>query len=429
MSRYQQFIYQDYQFDKDSKILNLTYSYDNKLVFHEQFYFNFEFIKDINYDLLDLAFQSLFIMAGVSYYKMYLAPEIILNKVKLDQLSADFFSRTFEQGLGEFFYINHLPINKKINFPVDKSFTLKKPPIINLQGVLVAIGGGKDSILSVEILKKSANISTWNLGHNTQLQPLTTFVGLDNLSVERHIDPSITKYNDIDAYNGHIPISAIFATVGVVIALLSGKAEIIVSNEHSASEPTLVYNNQPVNHQYSKSLGFEIDFQKYLKHVFGNSINYYSILRPLNELRIAELFSPYFDQYRPYFSSCNRAFTQDSDHLYWCGECAKCAFTFLIFTPFIEQDNLVNLWGRNLLLDHKLDKTYAQLLGIAGDKPLDCVGEIRECRAAMRLAQRTYPSLAKYQFDLPDDYDWRQLHSHSMPQTTYETLLDFLDQS
>lgn len=427
MSSYQQFIYQDYQFDQDSKILELTYAYDDKLVFHEQFHFDFEFIKDINHELLDRAFQSLFIMAGVSYYKMYLAKEIIVHKVKLDQLSADFFSRTFEQGLGEFFYVNHLPINQKITFPVDKSFKPSKPPKVNPQGKLVAIGGGKDSLLSIEILKGLGDISSWNLGHDLQLQPLTTFIGLDNFSVKRHLDPSITEHNANGAYNGHIPISAIFATVGVVIALLSGKAEIIVSNEHSASEPTLIYHNQPINHQYSKSLGFEIDFQNYLKHIFGTSISYYSILRPLSELRIAELFSPYFDRYRPYFSSCNRAFTQDSNHLYWCGECAKCAFTFLILTPFIEQSNLEKLWGKNLLLDPKLDRTYAQLLGIAGDKPLDCVGEIRECRAAMRLAQKVYPTLDKYQFDLPDDYDWRQLQPHSMPQESYRALLDFLD--
>src|SRR5690606_11803653 len=112
-------------------------------------------------------------------------------------------------------------------------------------------------------------------------------------------------------------------------------------------------------------------------------------LRPLSELRIAELFAKVgFEKYKSLFSSCNRAFVLESKSMSWCGECSKCAFTFLILSPFIDQPELEKLWGgNNLLLDPSLEATYRQLLGIEGDKPLDCVGEIKESRAAMRLAQ------------------------------------------
>jgi hypothetical protein len=89
---------------------------------------------------------------------------------------------------------------------------------------------------------------------------------------------------------------------------------------------------------------------------------------------------------------------------------------FLAMTPFIARGKLEALWGgKNLLLDPSLEPTYRQLLGIEGDKPLECVGEIKESRAAMRLAQQQYPELMKYEFELPEDYDFRALAPHSMP--------------
>jgi hypothetical protein len=78
--------------------------------------------------------------------------------------------------------------------------------------------------------------------------------------------------------------------------------------------------------------------------------------------------------------------------------------------------------GKNLLLDEALVTTYRNLLGIEGEKPLECVGEIKESRAAMRLAQQTYPELQTYQFELPADYDFRAWQSHSMPAELFEQL-------
>jgi UDP-N-acetyl-alpha-D-muramoyl-L-alanyl-L-glutamate epimerase len=212
------------------------------------------------------------------------------------------------------------------------------------------------------------------------------------------------------AYNGHIPISAIFASVGTIVAILTGKCDVVMSNEYSANEPTLEYQGVAINHQYSKSQEFERDYQKLLSILFGDSIRYYSLLRPYSEVRIAELFSQSaFDKYKDVFSSCNRAFVHTSDRMSWCGECSKCAFTFLALSPFIERSQLEAIWGgKNLLLDPELQATYKQLLGIEGDKPLDCVGEVKESRAAMRMAQEKYPELKDlYSFELPEDYDFR----------------------
>jgi hypothetical protein len=138
----------------------------------------------------------------------------------------------------------------------------------------------------------------------------------------------------------------------------------------------------------------------------------------LSEVRIAELFARIgFDTYHDVFSSCNRAFTHDSNHIFWDGTCPKCAFIFLALTPFVPQEKLEALFsGKNLLQDPLLEQTYRQLLGIEGDKPLECVGEVKESRAAMRLAAQIYPELTnKYQFELPASYDYRALGTHHMP--------------
>jgi hypothetical protein len=164
-------------------------------------------------------------------------------------------------------------------------------------------------------------------------------------------------------------------------------------------------------------LEFEKDFQTYSHRWFGDNPRYYSLLRPLSEVRIAELFADHgFEKYKSVFSSCNRAFTHISNHMFWCGECPKCAFTFLVLSPFVEQEKLEVLFGgKNLLLSADREPTYQQILGIEGSKPLDCVGEIKESRAAMRLMQAKYPQLNKFVFDLPENYNYKHLNDHSMP--------------
>lgn len=416
--KYRSFIFQDYFFDAEAKTLYLNYSLDDTLVFAETYRFNFQFTK---YDpkLLEVALTTLFYMAGVSYYKTYLPPKIIPSKQHpLDPSMAGFFDRTYQQGLREFFMTNNLPIDHPINFPVTSPAVTSvhsKPR----EGLLVGLGGGKDSLVTVELLRQQGvPFSTWSVGHQQQLQPLVKSIGSNHYWVERVWDRQLLDLNGRDALNGHVPISAILASVGMVVGVLSGTRDIVVSNEHSANEPTMFKNHLPVNHQYSKSQLFEEDFQQYLQHVCGNALRYYSFLRPLSELKIAELFSTLgFDKYQEVFSSCNRAFTHDSHHISWCGECPKCAFVFLALTPFIEKDKLQALWdGKNLLQDTHLEKTYQQLLGITGDKPFECVGEIKESRSAMRLASKIYANLSKkYAFDIPAKYSYKTQQSHAMP--------------
>lgn len=422
MSKYQQFIFKDYVFSPENKVLTLNYSLDGNLAFSEIYKFDFDFVS---YDpiILDKVLQMLFLMAGVSYYKTYIPPEIVIQKSQLDKESADFFGKTYQKGLGEFFYKNNLDPNTPINFPVSGIDNQPVSTSLN-DGLLVSIGGGKDSLVSIELLRSQPKVATWSVGHRSQLEPLVQRIGLPHFWVERTWDRQLLELNETDAYNGHIPISAIYACIGVIVAILSGYRDVVVSNESSASEPNFTYKGTLINHQYSKSLEFEQDFQKYLIYHFTNGPRHYSFLRPFSELRISEFFAKTsFDKYKNVFTSCNRAFVHTSDSVFWCGECPKCAFVFLTLTPFVDRKKLESLWGgKNLLLDLSLEPTYKQLLGITGKKPLECVGEIKEARTAMELAKKQYPELEKYRYELPVDYDYRALSTNAMPQEIFKIL-------
>ncbi len=429
MSKYNKFIFKRYAFDPTSKTLELYYSFDDSLDFCEKFIFDFEY-TDYNQEILDKALFSLFLMAGISYYKAYLPANIEIENNHLNEQLGPFFERTYESGLGEFFYNNKISPNRKIVFPTKESPSSIINSNQNNHNKLVGIGGGKDSLLTLEILKKiNPEITTWSLGHKSQLKPLIETMATKHLFVKRQLDNKIIDLNSQDAMNGHIPISAILACTGTIVSILSGTSEAVVSNEKSANEPTLEYLGMKINHQYSKSSVFEKDYQEYLSLSIDNYSSYYSFLRPLGELFIAELFSKIgFMKYKTVFSSCNKAFTQESDHIFWCGQCPKCAFTFLIFTPFIEKTELEKLWhGKNLLLEPSLEKTYLNLLGIDGEKPLDCVGEIRESRLAMEMSKKKYPELNKYIFKLDDDYDYREIGPDLMPEETRKVLLSAIN--
>lgn len=420
--KYQTFAFKGYAFDAARKTLELHYGYDTALNFTETFRFDFDFAT---YDpaVFDAAVQQLFFMAGVSYYKAFLAPEIVVETGQIDDALKSFLDETYQHGLGEFFYVNKLDPRTPIDFPTNAA-TLPQLSASG-EGLLVGIGGGKDSLVSVELLRNSGlDVATWSLNHRPQLTPLVERIGLTHYWVEREWDKQLLTLNEQGAFNGHVPISAIIACVGTVVAILSGHRDHVVSNEQSANEPTLEYEGVAINHQYSKSQAFEQGYQALLYARFGDGLRYYSLLRPLSELRIAELFSrSSFDTYHDVFSSCNRAFTHESSRMFWDGTCPKCAFVYLALTPFVAPEKVQALFsGKNLLLEPGLEPTYRQLLGIEGDKPLECVGEVKESRAAMREAQKTHPELAKYQFEIPASYDFRALASHHMPEEIWQII-------
>ena len=73
-----------------------------------------------------------------------------------------------------------------------------------------------------------------------------------------------------------------------LIAVLAGRSAVIASNEASASHGNATWHGIDVNHQWSKSLEFERLFGKWLDRDRNGGPEYFSLLRPLSELRIVK---------------------------------------------------------------------------------------------------------------------------------------------
>lgn len=387
------FEFLDWQFSPDSGQLKLNY-YDSQYgSFSEQFIFpkaselSCAKIKQS----LDAAINCLHWMVGVSYYKTSLAQEIRFTHILPNQQQAAWLTQTWQSGLAELAHENKLPWLDYIVFPSHACPSNKINLDLSLRS-LVAIGGGKDSMVSIELLKGvSEDMSLFMVGQSDFIQSVAAKTSVPLVQVKRTVDPRLKLANDKGAFNGHVPITAINSCVAVVTALICNYDSVIFSNERSADAGNIKDDQgRWINHQYSKSFEFELAWQSIINNDIAVDLNYFSLLRPFSELAIVKKFAN-LKQYFPYFSSCNRNFhltgSQNQDK-HWCGECPKCAFVFLCLAPFIPRDQLLGIFGKNLFADIQLHDLFTALLGIKGQKPFECVGEEQECRMALRMVSQ-----------------------------------------
>ncbi len=334
------------------------------------------------------ALQLLHLIAGVSYYKAGVPPGIRIEGAGIDGQTARFMDALYLHGLGEFAYHNKLDLRERIRFPAKPGASAAPATACGLpRRTLVPIGGGKDSLVSVELLKRAGDPATavW-IGNSALIQSCAERTDLPMLNIGRAISPLLFEYNRAGAWNGHIPVTAINSAILVLAALLYGFDAVAFSNERSASSATLEYDGIEVNHQWSKGWAFEMAFRAELHRRVATDLDYYSLLRPLSELAVAARFAR-SSHYDDVFSSCNRNFRilgpKPSDR--WCGQCPKCHFVFLALAPFVPKPRLLKIFGRNLLDDPAQTAGFDALIEYRDHKPFECVGEGRESRAAMAL--------------------------------------------
>jgi hypothetical protein len=207
--------------------------------------------------------------------------------------------------------------------------------------------------------------------------------GLPIIRAGRQIDPLLFRSKELGFLNGHVPVTGILSAIAILAAVLDDRDAVVMSNEWSASIPTLEHDGRSVNHQWSKS----IDFERAFREVTTGLPDYFSALRDRTELWVGEKFAA-LTSYHSSFRSCNRAFQLEKsrrlDH--WCGECDKCCFIDLILAPFMPAEALQEVFDGNEPLENAtLVPKFQGLLG-SGTKPFECVGEVNECRAAALLA-------------------------------------------
>ncbi len=337
------------------------------------------------------ALRLLHLIAGTSYYKAGVPKDIVVVGEPLDVATARFLDQVYLHGLAEFAYQNKLDLRDRIRFPHGAVEAASAPALKLSRRTLVPIGGGKDSLVSVEMLKRMGEPATavW-VGDSALIAACAQRTRLPMLNLKRRLAPELFEYNRLGAYNGHIPVTAINSAIALCAAILYDFDAIAFSNERSASEATLEYDGQPVNHQWSKSFEFERALREHVASHIATDLDYFSLLRPWSELAVASAFARE-SRYDDVFSSCNRNFRirgeRPADR--WCGQCPKCHFVFLALAPFVAKPRLLNIFGRNLLDDLALAPGFDALLEYREHKPFECVGEGRESRAAMfSLTQR-----------------------------------------
>ena len=370
---------------------------------------------------------------GVSYYKLKAPENIDAIALQLTTDAQKLIQDVYENGLGEFYARNEIKRFGKINYFFRNTENVA-PTNAESSDALVLIGGGKDSLLSVNILDK-LEFDYTPFAVNPKGPILSSIERMDQtpLYVRRYLDKEMLRLNNEPGFfNGHVPSTAINSIIATLIAILYQKSDIVLSNERSASEGNLAFDGREVNHQHSKSLAFEKLFLRALNSVSGGSIAYYSLLRPFSELDIAARFSE-TTRFDGAFSSCNQNFKQDANGpALWCGNCPKCHFVSLIFAPFMSPSRLTSIVGVNVLDDPAKLPEMRELSGLAGHKPWECVGEILEAAAAlwhlsgdkdwqnMAVVSALKPQLEQFYGAAKLETAWRELmtpsNEHAIPE-------------
>ncbi|TDC45467.1 hypothetical protein E1258_30335, partial [Micromonospora sp. KC207] len=341
--------------------------------------------SDATVATLGRVLELLHVVAGVSYYKAA-APRRLVLPAPLGEAAAALVAAVYTKGLAEYAYRNQLPHVLELTPEIPAGSV---PPARGYDNSdlrpLSAVGGGKDSIVSLEALRRAGlDPVPFSVNPNHVIVAVNEASGLAPLSARRRIDPVLFDLNAAGARNGHIPVTAINSLIAVATAVLNRLGPVVMSNERSASDPNLVWNGHEINHQWSKGVEAEGLLRAALAEHAGLTEPYFSLLRSLSELHIARLFAE-IDRYDDVVTSCNAAFKLRDASERWCRDCPKCRFVFLAMAPFMPRERVVRIFGGDLLADETQIPGYRELLGVDGHKPFECVGEVEESVVALSL--------------------------------------------
>lgn len=336
----------------------------------------------------EAALELLHLVAGVSYYKTSLPHRMRIESAALDAGQRRFLQTLYVDGLGEFGVRNEIDVASRVNFleatcadaPVRQASKASLP-----RRSAVLIGGGKDSLVSVEALRKSGEpMVLFAVNPKKPILDCAAASGLPFIRVERHLDPLLFELNASGALNGHVPITAIVSFIAVAASFVEGFDAVILSNERSADQGNMVSNGREINHQYSKTTAAERDIASMIASHIHGGLDYFSLLRPLSEAHIAALMARE-TRYDSAFTSCNRAFQLNpkTPPARWCGDCPKCRFSFLMLAAPMGRARIECAFGKNMLDDETQLTGFEELVGLSGHKPWECVGEIAESGAAL----------------------------------------------
>jgi UDP-N-acetyl-alpha-D-muramoyl-L-alanyl-L-glutamate epimerase len=393
-------------YDVKDDTLSFLYHYEDESgetigTFQETYKTHLDQQIDTNDPMIQKILQHMHCLVGISYFKSLLG-EVVLP-YKLTQAEADYYNDIYDYGLGELKYVNRY--SDAIRPFTASSQEQAQPKQLETSGAILGVGGGKDSIVAAEILKgigiPTMTLSVGTKDHHGQAGVVMDKINLPQLHVERYVDTAISQFaKDYDGMRGHIPLSVLLAWVGALLAYIKKVRYVAMGNEGATSTGNVVWNGQEINHQWAKSLEQEKLTDDFIKTQVSPNIEYLSPIRPYSSLAVMELLAKLGKPYLNDFTSCNLVLRIDPTERpngRWCTHCAKCVSTWLLLSSWLDDEQLVHVFGRNLWEDEMLKPTVLALLGLEGHKPLDCVGTIEELRAVTRKAlekHKDYPILA-----------------------------------
>jgi UDP-N-acetyl-alpha-D-muramoyl-L-alanyl-L-glutamate epimerase len=395
------FIYETYRFDIENLQAHFYYSLldinnpENTQWFEEVINFddgNFDLREDLNFEILENLLFHLHLALWISYYKLYPTEKLIIKSGSIDNSWIEFWEKFYKNGLWEFLYRNNINPENLFQFEINCSNKIEKINFLTSNKALIPVWWWKDSIVSLELFRKSGidfdTFVFWKIDPIKQKCIDTT--GKTNFLVTRKLSQRLFELNETwEYFNGHVPITWIIAFSMEVVAYLFDYKYLILSNELSANFGNTQWKWIEINHQWSKSLEFERDFWEYVEKYISSDVKYFSLLRWMYEIKIAELFSNLWKKYFENFSSCNNNFKihkEVSHNWLWCNDCPKCAFVFSMLHPYLDTLEILQIFWQDLYTDNKLEKLFEELLWISGIKPFECVWTNEEVVYAMWMS-------------------------------------------
>ncbi len=406
----------DVQIKNQTLLLLLSYHFENGPAFTTSYHF-----PDFSEEKLATKDQTLIrywaaqigMVDGFSYWKAACSAEWVIRVPGISTEQLSFWTNLLHKGMSEFFFINQIDgwqehflqfkIENQDNSP-QTSDEILIDQHTHQKRLLIPVGGGKDSIVTSELLRQTElPITTLSINSYPRTEEVlnvfwhNSAAPRSHITVERQLDKQLFALKNQGYLNGHTPFSAAVAFVTTLTAYLYDYRYVPVSNEWSANEGNTVFLGQSINHQYTKTVEFEGMFRKYQQKYLSSTTEYFSFLRPLHEIQITELFTQY-PQYWPVFLSCNRGQKKGI----WCGECPKCLFVAVMLSAFLSVAEINTIFNKDILNDQELLPIFDQLIGFSEVKSLECVGTREETRAAVTLAVRRLdplPLLLGYGWD------------------------------
>jgi len=392
--KYPKFIYQDYFYKLKGGNLEISFLF----VIEPNIYFQPMIIiknvkksqlKMVGDKILDNLIFHIGLIEILSYWKATCSPEIIIKAGYLNSEQLRWWKKLIINGMGQFFYENQINFLEKNLFKIIVNNQTKKDEIFvkNLKNrCLVPFAGGRDSIVTLESLKKKKKkIMLFMVNPTKQILKTAKVSSVKKMIiVQRVIDKKLLDLNKKGFLNGHTPFTSVLSFISVLCAILFDCKNIVFSNEKSADEGNVKYLGRIINHQWAKSSEFEKIFKNYCRKYLAENINYFSYLRKYGELEISKMFIKY-PQYFSVFSSCNASMKIGAKKLRWCGKCPKCLFVYLTLYPFLENNELLKIFNKDFFQNKKLLPLMKSLIGEESIKPFECVGTKKESQEAFKL--------------------------------------------